>query len=301
METILIAGGTGLIGLELSKIFVEKGYRVRILSRRKLRSKEMEYFVWDVPNAYLEPNALQGIDHIINLAGANIGAQKWTTSRKKVILDSRVQSSQLLYDEVVKQAIPLKTFITSSAVGYYGSITSSQVFAETDQPANDFLGSVCRQWETASYAFQNSGIRTVQIRTGVVLSKKEGALPKMMQPIQMGLGSVLGSGLQYIPWIHMADIARLYVYALEHDSIQGPYNGVASQAVQNKEFTEILAKQMGKKIWLPAVPAWVLKLALGEMSELALKGSRVSAVKIQAAGFSFQFETLKEALNDLLG
>lgn len=301
METILIAGGTGLIGQELSKIFVAKGYRVRIFSRRKLRSKDMEYFVWDVPNGYMEENALQGVDHIINLAGANIGAQKWTTSRKKVILDSRVQSTQLLYEEAVKQAIPLKTFITSSAVGYYGSITSSQVFAETDEPSNDFLGSVCSQWETASYAFQNSGIRTVQIRTGVVLSKKEGALPKMMQPIRMGLGSVLGSGLQYIPWIHMSDIARLYVFALEHESFQGPFNGVSPHAVQNKEFTEILAQLMGKKIWLPAVPSWILKLALGEMSELVLKGSRVSAAKIQAAGFSFKFETLKEALDDLLG
>jgi uncharacterized protein len=300
METILIAGGTGLIGLELSKIFIAKGYRVRILSRRKLRSKEMEYFVWDVPNAYLEPNALQGVDHIINLAGANIGAQKWTTSRKKVILESRVQSTQLLYDEVVKQAISLKTFITSSAVGYYGSITSSQVFAETDQPANDFLGSVCRQWETASYAFQNIGIRSVQIRTGVVLSKEEGALPKILKPIRMGLGAVLGSAKQYIPWIHLEDICQIYAFAVENEKLIGAYNAVAPQSIQNDAFTHILAQKINKKILLPAIPEWVLKLILGEMSELVLKGSRVSSNKIQSEGFKFQYENIENALNQLL-
>lgn len=300
METVLIAGGTGLIGHKLSEIFIQNGYKVRILSRRKLKNDVKEYFVWDVKNQYIEENALENVQHLINLTGANIGSERWSKSRKKEILESRIQSADLLFKTVERLNIPLKTFITSSAVGYYGSTTVETIFKESDQPANDFLGQVCMQWEDASLAFKKSGIRTVQIRTGVVLAKEEGALPKMLKPIKMGFGAVLGSGKQYIPWIHIDDICDIYKYAVQHEKMEGAYNAVSPQFIDNKDFTHLIAKKLDKKILLPAVPAFVLKLVLGEMSLLVLEGSRISAEKILTSGYQFKYENLEDALENLL-
>jgi len=300
METVLIAGGTGLIGKKLAIILVEKGYQVRVLSRKRLKTETIEYFFWDVPNGFVDEIAFKNIDHVINLAGANIGSERWTKTRKKEILDSRVLSTQLLYETVQKLNISLKSFISSSAVGYYGSINSDKIFVETDIPANDFLGNICHKWEEASYPFQKMNIRTLQIRTGVVLDKEEGAFPKMFLPIKMGFGSALGTGKQIIPWIHLDDICNIYLFALQNEKLVGAYNAVATQPINNKEFIEIIAKKIGKKIWLPAIPGFVLKLILGEMSDLVLKGSIVSSQKIMDSGFTFQYTTVHEAVDSLL-
>jgi len=300
METVLIAGGTGLIGKKLSSILAQKGYHVRVLSRKRLKTETIEYFYWDVPNHFVDENAFKNIDHLINLAGTNIGSGRWTKIRKKEILDSRFLSTQLLYETVKKLNIPLKSFISSSAVGYYGAINSDKIFVETDIPANDFLGNVCQKWEEASLPFLTMKIRTLQIRTGVVLDKEDGAFPKMFYPIKIGIGSALGTGKQIIPWIHLHDICNIYLFALQNEKLVGAYNAVAPQPVNNKEFTEIIAKKINKKIWLPAIPSFVLKWVLGEMSDLVLLGSNVSSQKIIDSGFTFQYATVHEAVDSLL-
>jgi uncharacterized protein (TIGR01777 family) len=304
MRTILIAGGTGLIGKHLTKHLVGKGYRVHVLSRRYLKPNPIEkgkvfYFVWDVPNGYIDEKAWDGVTDIINLAGSNIGSHRWTASRKKIIINSRVHSTELLYFHTKKLNLSLKSFITASAVGYYGGKSTGKTYIETDAPAQDFQGNVCQKWETASLLFEQIGIRTVQLRTGVVLDTNEGALPKMLQPIKWGLGAVLGKGKQIIPWIHVEDIVGIYVFALEN-KISGAFNAVAPQIVDNKSFTEKLAQISGKGVKLPNVSSWILKLILGQRTELLLEGNAISAEKITKAGYMFHYNTIEKALDNLI-
>lgn len=299
-KIILIAGGTGLIGKRLTTILLQKKYTVKILTRRVSPQNRATHFVWDVDNAYIDEQAFQGVSVIINLAGANIGSKRWTNRRKKEILDSRVKSTQLLWHYVQKEKISIEKFITSSAIGYYGTVTSAHVFTENDLSGADFLAHVCAQWEQAALSFKQNQIKTVTLRTGVVLSAEDGALVKMLQPIRLGVGSVLGNGQHYIPWIHVEDICQIYLWALENEKIEGIYNAVAPQHIKNDTFTHLLADLLHKKIRLPAVPKWVLQVLLGDMSVLVTEGSRVSSEKLQQAGFDFQWTDLKKALQNLL-
>ena len=300
VETVLIAGGTGLLGKHLSRLLLDKGYKVRILSRRLLKNSPFEYFVWDVSNGYIDETAFTEVDHIINLAGANIGEKRWTKLRKQQIIDRRVKSTELLFTYYHKLNFPLKTYITASAVGYYGSLTSDKIYTETDTPANDFLGQVCQMWEKASLLFEKEGIRTVQVRTGVVLAKDDGALLKMAQPFKWGLGSVLGNGKQYVPWIHIDDICQMYAFGLENKNMQGAYNATAPEYITNREFSEKLARALDKKIFFPPIPEWVLKLILGKMADLVVKGSRVSSEKLLTTGFTFKHTSIENTLPYLL-
>jgi len=300
MDTILIAGGSGLVGKHLSKHLHSKGYQIRLLSRKILVDSTFPSFVWDVQNNTIDKNALQNVDYIINLAGTNIGEKRWSKKQKKAILESRIKSSQLLFETVKNEKIPLKAYISASATGYYGAITSEKIFDENDVAAIDFLGSVCQQWEESSRSFLELGIRNVQVRTGVVLTTKGGALEKMLQPIKIGFGSALGSGKQYMPWIHSADLCNIYELAIRNDKMKGAYNAVAPEPINNTEFTHKLAKQLQKKIWLPAIPSFLLDIVLGEMASIILKGSRVSPYKIQEVGFTFAYPTLSSALEEIL-
>ncbi len=300
METVLIAGGTGLVGKHLISLLLANNYRVRVLSRQKQSHPAIEYFLWDLDKGYIEENALKDVQHLINLSGANIGSERWSEKRKQEIVSSRTESAQLLFDTVKKEKIALRTYITSSAVGYYGGVTSEKIFTESDPPASDFLGSVCQKWEEKSLLFVKDNIRTIQVRIGVVLAKEDGALPKMLKPIQMGFGAVLGSGRQYIPWIHIDDIVKVFLWVLQNPSVAGAYNAVAPNPVNNKQLTRSIAKTINKKILLPAVPGFMLKLILGEMAELALEGSRVSNKKLLDTGITFQYSDVDEALNNLL-
>lgn len=299
MKTILIAGGSGLVGSHLATYLHSKDYKIKVLSRAKLGSSPFPYFLWDVQNNYIEEEALANVDFIINLAGANIGEKRWSKKQKKAILESRVKSTQLLFDSIKNAKIDLKGYITASATGYYGAATSDKIFNEQDTAATDFLGNVCQQWEESSRSFSRLGIRTLQIRTGLVLTSKGGALEKITQPIKLGFGAVLGSGKQYMPWIHIADLCRIYELAIQNNTMKGAYNAVAPEHINNTNFTRLLAKHLGKKIWLPAIPSFFLKLLLGEMADLVLQGSRVSSNKIQDEGFSFLYISLVAALEDL--
>lgn len=300
MESVLIAGGTGFIGKKIANILIQNGYEVRILSRKKNLANPNNSFVWDVEKSQIDLHAFKDIDHIINLSGANIGEKRWTKNRKELILNSRIDSTKLLFDYIKKLQIPLKTFVSASAVGYYGSIISEQILSESNPFIDDFLGNVCHQWEQEALKFNELNIRTIIIRTGIVFAKNEGAFQKIVQPIKMGFGAVLGSGKQYLPWIHEEDIAQIYVNAITNPNFNGVINAVAPQHINNRELTHKIAEKLGKKIFLPSIPSFILQLILGEMSQLVLTGSRVSSEKLKEIGYKFHFETIDKTLDDLL-
>jgi len=300
METVLIAGGSGTIGKYLSKKLIENGFKVNLLSRTNKSISGITTYLWNVENQYLDEKAIESADYIINLSGANIGEKKWSSKRKKEISDSRVDSNKLLFNQIEKQNKKVKAFISASAVGYYGMITSDKIFTENDLPANDFLGMVCNKWEESCNSFENYGIRTVKIRTGVVLNSGDGALSKMMLPIKMFVGSPLGTGNQFIPWIHIDDLCNIYLKAIMDEKMNGAFNAVAPEHIYNKNFTKLLAKILNKPLLLPNIPAFVLKIILGEMAKLVLEGSRISSKKIENMGFHFNYPTLNSALNQII-
>lgn len=300
MATVLITGGTGLIGKHLYMRLQERGYKVTILSRTKSTEEQIPSFKWDINEFKIDHEAIATADYIIHLSGINIGEKRWTPKRKQQIIESRIKSGQLLFNEIQKQNKDLKAFISASAIGYYGSITSEKIFKETDPPGNDFLGKTCKKWENIADRFQDAGIRTVKIRTGVVLTKRGGALSKMVMPVRKGFGAVIGSGKQYLPWIHIDDLCGIYIRAIEDSKMRGAYNAVAPEHTTNKEFTKSLAGILQKPLWLPNIPAFVMKLVFGKMSEILLQGSRVSSEKIQATGYKFLFPGLEPALYQLM-
>ena len=300
MTQVLISGGSGLVGKALSVKLRTKGYDVAILSRSQKKDTTFKTYLWNPANNEIDSEAIASSDYIIHLAGANIAEKRWTDSRKQVILDSRVESARLIFKEVKKQKKELKAFISASAVGYYGALTSVKIFTEDHPASNDFLGQTCLEWEQASKQFEKLGIRTSIFRTGLVLNKQGGALSKMLIPVKMGLASPLGNGRQYQPWIHIDDLCELYIKAIEDDLMAGIFNAVAPDFQTNKSFTQTLAKTLKKPFFSPNIPALLLKLIMGEMSVLLLEGSQVSADKLNKLEFTFKFPKLESALNDLL-
>lgn len=300
METILITGASGLIGSKLTPLLQQKGYRVIHMSRTIPKNAAVETFLWDVHKQIIDHTAIQQADYLIHLAGANLADKKWTTSQKKEIIDSRVESLHLLFKSIQKTNRQLKGFICSSATGIYGAVTSETIFRESDLPAEDFLGITCKLWEGAAETIAKLDIRTVKLRTGVVLSEKGGALEKIAKPVRFLVGAPFGTGKQYFPWIHIDDLCAIYIKALEDYSMNGPYNAVAPEHVTNKIFIKTIASVLHKPLIMPAIPAFLLKLIFGEMAVTILEGSRVSCKKIEAAGFAFEYKTLEKAVTHLL-
>ncbi len=299
MASVLITGGSGLIGRHLTSMLMGRGYEVMLLSRRRTRESEVPMYVWDWENGKIEVGAIENADYIIHLSGANIGDQRWTKKRKQMIIDSRVKSAELLFEKVKSGGCKPKAFISASAIGYYGASSHDKIYTESDPPANDFLGFTCSQWEKAADRFNVMGSRVVKIRTGVVLTKEGGVLEKMTFPVKMGIGSALGTGKQYLPWIHIDDLCAIYLKALEDNQMSGAYNAVAPDHKTNTEFTRMLAEVLRKPLFFPKVPSVIIKLLFGEMSVTVLKGSRISAEKIIGTGYEFRFTDLNMALEDL--
>ena len=295
---ILITGGTGLIGRSLSLFLKEKGYIIKCLSRSKTK-KETDYYRWNINENFIDKCAFKKIDCIIHLAGANVMEKQWSTSYKKEILESRILSILLLSSYLKKQNHRPKTFISASAIGIYGN-TKNHLVKEEDANGKDFLSEVCKKWEKATNSIHSLGIRTVQIRIGLVLSNKKGALGRITQPIRLGFGAPLGSGKQYVSWIHIDDLCAIFQKAIEDTNMQGPYNGVAPYPVTNRQMIKIIAKIMNKPIVLPFIPSFLIKLGLGERAEILLGGSRVSSKKIQKEGFIFRFEKFDMAIKNLI-
>lgn len=305
MATVLITGGTGLIGRTLTKELIAKGYAVIILTRNKGRQKSTErvsYAEWNIEDQTIDKEAVVKADFIIHLAGANVAEGRWTKRRKNEIVKSRLQTGKLLAKALAQIPNKVKAVISASAIGWYGpdpQQPDANPFIETDAAANDFLGTICQQWEAAISPVIETGKRLVILRTGIVLSNDGGAYPEFKKPLNFGVATILGSGKQVISWIHITDLVRLYIEAIVNDKLKGVYNAVAPEPVTNKKLISEIARQSKKLYVKVRVPAFVLKTVLGEMSIEVLKSATVSSHKIQAAGFQFTFPSIETAIHNL--
>ena len=305
MQTVLITGGSGLVGKALSVALLAKGYKVIILSR-SLNSKpaiaNLSYAYWHVKKQQIDLAAVQQADHIVHLAGAGVVAKKWTPAYQKEIVESRTDSSRLLIDMLQNNACKVKTVVSASAIGWYGADQSPvKPFIETDEFDHSFLGNTCKLWEAGIEPVTSLGIRLVICRIGIVLSNDGGALAEFKKPIKFGAAAILGNGKQLISWIHIDDLCRLFTEAIENDALQGIYNAVSPSPVSNKELTLTLAKAMNGKFYLPIyVPAFVLKWMMGERSIEILKSTTVSCKKIMDTHFQFNYNTIEQALVNLI-
>jgi len=300
-KRVLITGATGMIGKEVVKVCHERDIAVNYLttSKEKLTSEEnYRGFYWNPDEKDIDPKCLENVDAIINLVGATI-SERWTSSYKKVIINSRTETAQLLKETITKHDFPVNHMVSASAIGVYPSSLTNYYEEDFTGVSQSFLGKVVEKWENAVDEFENIGVEVAKIRIGLVLSDKGGALQEMVKPIKLGAGAPFGSGEQWQSWIHVDDLARLFIYGVEH-KLSGVYNGVAPNPVTNNEVTKTTAKILDKPLILPNIPKFAMKLALGEMHILLFESQRVSSTKIEEAGFDFEFHHLEPALSDLL-
>jgi uncharacterized protein (TIGR01777 family) len=305
MPTVLITGGTGLVGTAITHEMVNKGYHVIILTRDLQKVKQqpkISYAEWDVEKQTIDEKAIQSSDFIIHLAGANIAGKRWAKKRKLELVDSRVRSGALIVKALLEIPNKVQAVIAASAIGWYGSdplVPGSRPFVENDPADLSFLGNTCQQWETAIAPVTGTGKRLVIFRMGIVLSNESGAYAEFKKPLKFGITAILGEGTQVISWIHVADIARLYLYAIENNKLHGIYNAVSPQPVSNRVLIHQMSKTTGFHL-TTHVPAFVLKLLFGEMIIEVLKSTTVSSKKIEDAGFHFFFPSIESAINNLM-
>jgi uncharacterized protein (TIGR01777 family) len=294
---ILITGGSGLVGKQLTNLLLQKGYTVSYLSRKENNIPQVTTYLWDIEQGKIDENCINGVDIIVHLAGAGIADKRWTDDWKKEILNSRTHSIGLIYNLLKKHPNQVKKVISASATGYY-SDRGDDLMTEASSPAADFLGKCCVDWEQAVDEGEALGLEILKFRTGVVLTDEGGALKQLALPIKFGFGAALGSGQQWIPWIHWQDTVEMYLFGIEN-TLTGVYNMVAPNPVTNQKLTIAVAIQLNRPLWLPKVPAFTLKLAFGEMSTVVLGSTKVSAEKIEKAGFQFKYPTIKEAIREI--
>lgn len=297
-----------MIGMQLTNMLIAKGYDVIILTRKLPKNgaqgNKVTYALWDVAKQTIDVNAVQQADYIIHLAGANVADGRWTNKRKQEIIDSRVKSSELLVKTLKDNANKVKAVISASATGWYGedTATSRQSGFTEDAPAyTDFLGETCRLWEESIAPVETLGKRLVKLRTGIVLSNDGGAYAEFIKPLKAGVATIMGNGKQVVPWIHVDDICRLYIYALENEHMRGAYNAAAPNPVTNKTLILQIAKHVNPRFFIPVhAPAFALKLALGEMSIEILKSVTTNAGKTLATGFNYLYPTIEQATEALV-
>lgn len=297
-KKILITGGTGTVGKHLSNLLAQKGHEVCLLSRHPKNNAPYKTFKWDIEKQKIDPACIEGVDTIIHLAGAGIADERWTDERKQVLIKSRTDSIALIYKLLQEKNHHVTSVISASAAGYY-SDRGDQLMFEESEPAQDFLGKCCIAWENAVDEGSKLGVRIVKFRTGVVLDKDSGALQKIAQPTKYGLGAPLGSGNQWVSWIHLNDVSAMYAFAVENEYIKGAFNMCSPNPVTNQDLTKAIAKLLHKPLWLPNVPAFALKLALGEMSAVVLGSTKMSTQKIEEIGFKFSYATIENALQNI--
>jgi uncharacterized protein len=298
MEKVLITGGSGLVGTHLTQFLLQNGYGVAHLGRKENNKGDVKTYRWDYKTGFIDVAAFDGVTHIINLAGANVAGGRWTTAYKKEIYDSRVLSTRLLVDTVKKHSLPIKKVISASATGYYGNVPN--VVTEDSPASKDFLSVVCADWEKEAHGFTALNIPLTVLRIGIVLSPDGGFVTEMAKPINMGFGAVLGNGKQAISWIHIDDLCSIMLKALTEDGFIGPYNCVSPTPTNNKSVTKLMAKLLGKPLWLPNAPAFALKLIVGGMSYELLVNHNISAQKIINAGYKFKFTDIETTMKQLL-
>jgi uncharacterized protein len=306
MQTILITGGTGLVGTALTKLLLEKKYEVIVLTRHipalQKRMAGIQYAEWNVENQNIDETAIKSADHIIHLAGAGIAEKRWSESRKREIADSRTSSSGLLVKALKEIPNKVGTVVSASAIGWYGQdMANGTRFTEDDPAAPGFLGETCKAWEESIEPVKQLGKRLVKLRTGIVLSNRGGAFPEFKKSLKFGMAAILGSGRQMISWIHIEDLCRMYCFAIEHQQLQDATNAVSPHPVTNKNLVLELAKRIKANFFIPLhVPPFVLRIVLGEMSIEVLKSTTVSNQKIRQAGFRYLFPTIDATLAHLI-
>ena len=308
MSIVLISGGSGLIGRELSRHLVERGYKVIILSRERNAtspSPKITFSYWNVKEKIIDKELINKADHIIHLAGAGVMNKKWTKGYKEKIIESRTKSAELIVSCLKDNHHQVKTFVSASAIGWYGAdhfpLLREDGFIESDLPSNDFLGSTCVLWEAAADNIIPLGIRLIKLRTGIVLSSNGGAFKEFKKPLRFGIAAVLGNGEQVISWIHIDDLCRMYCEAIENNYLNGSYNAVAPCPLSQRNLEIVLAEKLRNKFFIPIyIPSILLKLILGKRSIEVLKSATVSNKKIKSTGFTFLYPSIESAIEDLL-
>lgn len=296
-KNILITGASGLIGSKLTEILVDKGFTVSHLSRQEDFTGKIKKFGWNPEKGTIDLQCLTNIDHIVNLAGAGIADKRWTAARKTELIKSRIDSVKLLFETLKAHKNNVKSVISASAIGYYGNNTAGKSFIETDEPGSDFLANITQQWEQEIDKITQLNIRIVKLRIGVVLSGKGGALPKMAMPIKLFIGTALGTGQQMVSWIDIDDLCNLFVYAIENQQVKGAYNAVAPKPVSNMELTKAIAKILKRPVWPISVPAFFLKLILGEMAVVVTGSCDVENKRLkEETQFKYGFNEIEESL-----
>lgn len=300
MKSVLITGGSGLIGRALSELLLAEGYKVFWLSRTKNLSAKFPSYSWDYTKWEIDTEILEEVDIIVHLAGESIGSGRWTESKKEQIMSSRIDSTILLLEALRELDLKPEAFISASAVGIYGNKTTENIYKEDDKTgADDFLAQVCNEWEKAVGKISETlGSRTVMIRTSMVLSPESEAFKKMYHPAKFGLGAPLGSGKQYLPWIHIQDLCRIYLKAIQDATLNGAYNASSPQQSRNRDFMKTLSSVLKMPMLLPFIPGFIIRWMMGEASEMVLGGSRVSSKKIQEKGFEFMYENAEDAIKN---
>ena len=290
-----VTGGSGLVGRAVQKELEAQGHEVRILTRTPRKPGE---FAWNPSTYTVDPAALKGVHGVIHLAGASV-SERWTKSHKRAIMDSRIQGAETLYRAIEAMDQRPEVVVSASAVGIYPN-SLDRVYTEKDGGAVGFLGDVVRAWESQADRFTTLGMRVAKIRIGIVLGHGGGVLGTLLPVFRLGLGSALGDGQHWMPWIHVTDLARMVARLASDSALHGTWNGVGPESATNKEFSRALAAAMKKPFWAPAPPAWALRLVLGEMAQIALMSTHCSAQKWKDAGFTYQFGSLHDALSDLV-
>ncbi len=305
MQTVLLTGGTGLVGKAFTQLLTSKGYQVIILSRGKkeiVTEPNVTYAQWNVATEEIDIEAVKKADYIIHLAGAGVMDKKWTEQYKKEIVDSRIKSGALIVNTLKNNEHNVKAIVSASAIGYYGEDKiDNYFFTETDKPAEGFLGSTCQLWEDSIDYANSLGIRVAKMRIGIVFSNNGGAFAEFVKPLKFKLATILGKGNQVISWIHIDDLCRQFLFAIENEDIKGVYNAVAPNPITNKNLILKLARKIAGKFYIPFyVPSFLLKLMMGDRSIEILKSTTVSSKKITDAGFKFLYNEVDEALENLV-
>ena len=302
---VLITGGSGLVGTRLTEILLERGFTVSHLTRKvekkTIGGKPVRTYLWDIKKEVIDEKAFLVADYLVHLAGAGIADENWSDERKNEIIDSRTKSINLIVSTLKTLPHRIISFASASGIGYYGADTGDEHISEQHTPGSDFVADCCIQWEAAADEIQALGIRTVKLRTGIVLSEKGGALPKLTQPVRWGVGAALGTGKQWQSWIHLDDLCEMYIKSLTDKQMTGAYNAVAPNPVTNYDLTKISAQVLSRPFWMPNVPEFTLKMVFGEMASIVLGGNYVLNQRIkQETDFDYKFVEVKGALEDLL-
>ncbi len=299
MAKILISGGNGLLGRAITKELLHNGHEVSWLCRTPVSENKVKVFLWDPVMRTLDIKAFEGIDHLINLSGSNIAGKPWNAQNKAEIYNSRIHSTAFLLESLQKQNGQLTSICGASATGFYGTEHEATICTETELAGTDFLAQVCKNWEDVYSQYPLLAERQVILRIGIVLSNNGGLYAKLRPMFRAGLAAVIGKGTNYVSWIHVHDLARLFAFAIDKPGMHGTYNATASEPLTFSDFTHAMAKSLNRKVLFPRVPGFLIRLLMGERAALLIKGCRADNRKIRDLGFSFEFPELFSALQDL--